>query len=121
LFSICSHIAFLFIKKLSDAIGTNKLADKFQKVEEEYHFTSIQMINYQIKLDQGNGFPNRELPDLKKTLEQYPLSYYVLKQMVINHLHRNPVDFKDKQRICEFLGIPIQRQLKFEHTRKKDS
>jgi GTPase SAR1 family protein len=119
-FSMCSHISRLFIKKISDAIGTDKFADKFERIEGEFNYISVQLTNYQIKLDQGKGFPNRELPKLKKAIEQYPLSYFVLKQMVTNHLHRNPVDYKDKQRICEFLSIPIQKQIKFNSDSKKE-
>lgn len=118
-FSMCSHVSYLFIKKISDSLGSSKFADKFDKIEEEYDFISVQLTNYQIKLDQGKSFPNKELPKLKKAIEQYPLSYFVLKQMVTNHLHRNPVDYKDKQRICEFLGIPIQKQLKYNSNSKK--
>jgi uncharacterized protein YutD len=119
-FSMCSHISYLFIKKISDSLGSSKFADKFDKIEEEYNYISVQLTNYQIKLDQGKSFPNKELPNLKKAIEQYPLSYFVLKQMVTNHLHRNPVDYKDKQRICEFLGIPIQKQIKYNSNSKKE-
>lgn len=119
LFSLCTQISYLFIKKISDSVGTNKLIDKYPKVQEELDFASVKLINFLIKLDQSSGFPDRDLQSIKDKIEKHPMSYFILKRMVVNHLHRHPVNYKDKQRICTFLGIPMESQLRLDTERKK--
>jgi hypothetical protein len=118
LFSLCSQISFLFIRKVSDSMGSSKLMDKYGRIQEELDFASVKLINFLIKLDHSSGFPDKDLSILKSQIEKHPLSYYVLKRIVINHLHRNVLNYKDKQRICTFLGIPLESQLKIEATMK---
>lgn len=114
LFAICSQISFTFIKKVSDSIGSNKFIDKFPIIEQNNNFSSVKLINFLVKLDHLQGFPERDLKQIKQYIERYPLSYFVLKRMVLNYLHRHPVDYKDKQRICSFLSIDIETQIKIE-------
>lgn len=119
LFSICSQISLLFIKKLSDSVGTNKLSDKYSKIYDELPFISVQLTNFLIKLEYDNAFPNNELSNIKSEVEKHTLSYYVLKRMVVAHLHRHEVGYKDRQRICSFLGIPIESQIVIEAKKQK--
>lgn len=121
LFSLCTQISFTFIKKISDSVGTTKLMEKYSKVQEEMDFASVKLINLLIKLDQGSGFPDRDLQTIKTYVEKHPMSYFLLKRMVVNHLHRHPVGYKDKQRICTFLGIPMESQIRLEAGRKKEA
>ncbi|MEO8849868.1 MAG: hypothetical protein ABI440_14715 [Casimicrobiaceae bacterium] len=119
LFSLCTQISFIFVKKISDSVGTNKLMEKYPKIQEELNFSSVKLINFLIKLDHASGFPDRELQTIKGEIEKHPMSYFLLRQMVLNHLQRHPVDYKDRQRICSFLGISMESQLKLEADRKK--
>ena len=119
LFSLCTQISYTFVKKISDSVGTSKLMDKYPMVQSEFDFASVRLINFLIKLDHVSGFPDRDMQTLKEYVEKHPMSYFLLKRMVINHLHRHPVDFRDRQRICAFLGIPIESQLRLEADRKK--
>lgn len=119
LFALSTQISFVFIKKISDSVGSSKLMDKYPKVQEELDFASVKLVNYLIKLDHSNSFPGGELGEVKDSLERHPLSYFLLRRMVVNHLHRHPIDYKDKQRVCQFLGIPMESQLRIEAERKK--
>ena len=121
LFSLCTQISFIFVKKISDSIGTNDLMEKYPKVQEELDFSSVKLINFLIKLDHSIGFPDRELQTIKESIEKHPMSYFLLRRMVQNHLQRHPVDYKDRQRICAFLGISMERQLMLEAKRKKQT
>lgn len=121
LFSLSTQISYMFIKKISDSIGSNKLIEKYTKVQEEMNFSSVKLVNLLIKLDYVGGFPDRDLQAVKKDVEKHQMSYFLLKRMIVNHLHRHPVDYKDKHRICEFLGIPMETQLRIENIRKKQN
>lgn len=119
LFALSTQISFVFIKKIADSIGSNKLMEKYPKIQEELDFDSVKLINYLIKLEQSRSFPGNELGEIKQSLEKHQLSYFLLRRMVVNHLHRHPIDYKDKQRVCQFLGIPMESQLRIEAERKK--
>lgn len=121
LFTLCTQISYVFLKKISDSVGTIKLIEKYPKIQEELNFSSVKLINFLIKLDHSNGFPDRELQIIKESIERHPMSYFLLRQMVLNYLQRNPVDYKDRQRICTFLGISTETQLKLDAERKKQS
>ena len=82
---------------------------------------SVKLTNFNIKLDFQSGFPDKDLATIKSQIERHPLSYYVLKRMVVDHLHRNSLHYKDKQRICTFLGIPIESQFKIEASKKENA
>jgi hypothetical protein len=120
LFSLCTQISYTFVKKISDSVGTSKLMDKYPMVQNEFDFASVRLINFLIKLDHISGFPDRDMQTLKEYVEKHPMSYFLLKRMVINHLHRHPVDFRDRQKICAFLGISMDIQLKIDAQRKKN-
>jgi len=118
-FGFCTHLSYLIVKKISYSVGSNKLIDKYYKIQEELNYSSVKIINFIIKLDQQSGFPDRELQNVKEFVEKYPLSYFLLKKVVIMHLYRHPVQYRDKQRICQFLGISIENQFKIDDKRKK--
>lgn len=119
LFSLCTQISYTFIKKISDSVGNPKLMEKYGKVQEEMDFSSVKLVNLLIKLDHGSGFPDRDLQSIKVYVEKHPMAYFLLKRIIVNHLHRHPVNYKDKQRICEFLGISVESQIKLDLERNK--
>lgn len=114
LFGLCSQVSNMFFKKISDSIGSAKFLPKFKIVEDELNFSSIKLINFLIRLDHTSSFPQRELQTTKEKLESHMFSFHILRRMVVNHIQRYPVSYKEKQQICEFLGIPIERQLLME-------
>lgn len=120
LFAISSQLSYVFIKKISDSVGSSRLMDKYERVQEDLNFSSVKLINYLIKLDHAGSFPGNDLYKIKDSFERFPLAYYALKRMVVNHLHRNHIDHRNKQRVCQFLGIPMESQLKIEAMRKRE-
>lgn len=120
LFSLCTQISYTFIKKISDSVGTSKLMEKYLMVKEDHDYASVKLLNFLIRLDHmQSGFPHQEMADIKKYVEQHSMSSYLLSRIVLNHLHRHPVTYKDRQRICKFLGISIENQLILDASRKK--
>lgn len=120
MFSMCSQISLLFIKKISDSIGSNKLMDKYPRIQEEFDFLSVQLINFLIRLDNIQSFPKKELGTIKGVVEKHTLTNFVLKRIVINHLHRHVVSFQARQTIGQFLGISVETQLQIENNLKKE-
>lgn len=120
LFGFSNHVSYSIAKKVSDSIGTSKLKDKHLKLQEEIDTSSMYLVNFLIRLKTSKSFPYKDLKVVKKKVEKYQLSYFLLKNIVINYLQRNAINFKDKQRVCDLLNISTQQQNLVDNSRKKN-
>lgn len=118
LFSLCNHISYSFIKKISDSLGTEYLSEIFEKVYIKQNYTSVKLLKVAIRLDHHRSFPDSEIKTLSKDFTKNPLATNVLKRLVINYLYLYPTDHKNKSRILEFLNIPVSTQLRIDNTSK---
>lgn len=119
LLNFITQLSHLFLRKISDSVGTGKMMDKYDKIEDKHNTTSVRLVNFLIKLDHANSFPAKDLEKTKDKVNDFPLSYHLLRRIVVNHLHRHEVSYQQKQRICEFLGIPMETQLQLATKRER--
>jgi len=116
LFGFFSILAFSFIKRISESVGTSNLTETFKDILSQYQYNSVRLIDISIKLDHSHIMPIDDIGNLKEVFSKNYLSSTLLKRLVIDHLYMFPVDFKVKQRICEILGISIDDQIYIEKT-----
>lgn len=121
LFNICNQISYNFIKKISDSVGTENLENSYKSVLDKHSFNSVKLIDFSIKLDHFNSFPNEEMRTLKTDFSKSILAQQIMKRMVINYLYLFPTTQEQKQRILSFLDIPmnVQRRIDFTSQQKK--
>ena len=114
------RLEFAF-KKTASSLGSDKLAETFDEILDKHNYTAAQLIDISIKLDFYKAFPSNDIKKLKEKISNDFLPLTVLKRMVINHLYMFPVDYKDKQKICNMLEIPMktQRAIDIVSTQKK--
>lgn len=110
LFKVCCMISYVFIKKVSEAVGSEKLSETFNEILEKNDITSAHMIDISIKLDFFRAFPHEDISKLSRKLSGNLLPGFLLKQFVITYLYMFPTTYQDKQRICNMLGIPMDSQ-----------
>lgn len=110
IFNLCSLSAFGIIKRVTNAIGYENLAGTFEDILATYDFNSVRLIDTSIKLDHNKRFPWDELERLKKDIEKNYLANIVLRNLVINYLYVFNTSFKDKQKLCEMMGIKMEQQ-----------
>jgi hypothetical protein len=111
LFGFCSLLAFSFIKRISESIGTSNLSETFREIQSKYSYNSVRLIDISIKLDHFHKIPIDDIKELKDIFSKNYLSSIILGRLVIDHLYMFPVDYRDKQKICDILGIPIDDQI----------
>lgn len=121
-FRLCFMSAFGITKRISNAIGYDKLVNSFQKALELQPYNSVKLIDLSIKLGYSNIASNMDLIDeYKEDVEKNKLSMVVLQNIVMDYMYMFDTDFKTRSKICNTLGISVQEQLKIDHisTQKK--
>ncbi|WP_339221920.1 metallophosphoesterase [Paenibacillus sp. FSL W7-1332] len=122
LFNICCVLSYQIFIKIAESVGSKNMRNTFSQITENNKFTSIRLIEIAIKLDQLRSLPYPDIKLLKEDVEKNVMALSILKLLVINHLYMYDTNRIDKQRICDLLGIPIDKQITIDLTssRKKD-
>ncbi|MBX7205485.1 MAG: metallophosphoesterase [Bacteroidia bacterium] len=110
LFGLCALSTFGIIKRVTNAIGYEKLAGTFQDILTNNNFNSVKLIDASIKLDHNKSFPWTELDNVKKDTDKNYLASIVLSNLVINYLHVFITSEEEKQKLCQKFGIRIEQQ-----------
>ncbi len=123
-FRLCFMTSFGITKRVSNAIGYDKLKNSFDKALEAQPYNSVKLIDLAIKLGYSSIATHIELiEDYKGEMEKSKLSMVVLQNLVIDYMYMFDTDYKTRSRICDMLGISVQEQLKIDQTstvKKKD-
>lgn len=118
-FRLCFMSSFGITKRVSNAIGYDKLAISFDKALDAQPFNSVKLIDLAIKLGYSSIASHIELiEEYKKEMEKNNLSLVVLQNIVIDYMYMFDTDYKTRSRICSKLDISIQEQRKIDKTSK---
>jgi predicted MPP superfamily phosphohydrolase len=110
IFSLCSTATFAILKRIANAIGSEKLSDTYYEIEHNHPYNSIALINAGIKLDHFLGFPMADLENLKIKNEKNILSQVVIRKFLIDHMYMYDLGFEKRQQICEKFDIKMEDQ-----------
>lgn len=118
-FDIIGIITFAFIQKAGSTVGSTYLKDNLASVVEKGESLGFDLIQMSYQLDLPEAIPFTQLKTLNRSVEKNVFAQALLCSMALKHLHLFKVSYKDKQRLCEELGIKLQRQLALEHNRQR--
>jgi len=111
--------SFGLTKRVSNSIGYDKLKNSFEKAMESNPVNSVRLIDLSIKL----GFSS--IKSQVETIKEYEenmtgnkLSFMVLRNLAIDHLHMFDTDYKTRSRLCQILKITEKEQLIIDATSK---
>ncbi|MBB5284041.1 hypothetical protein HNQ92_002184 [Rhabdobacter roseus] len=115
-FRLCFMTSFGITKRISNAIGYDKLKNSFDKALEAQPYNSVKLIDLAIKLSYSNIVSHIDIIEkYKDDMEKNKLSVVVLQNLVIDYMYMFDVDYKTRSRICSKLGISVQEQRKIDH------
>jgi len=111
--------SFGLIKRVSNSIGYDKLKNSFEKALDNNHVNSVRLIDLAIKL----GFSSIKsqvdtIKNLEETMTTNKLSFMVLRNLAIDHLHMFDTDYQTRSRLCQILKISEKEQLVIDATSK---
>jgi len=116
-FRLCFMSSFGITKRVSNAIGLDRLNNTFEKALEAQPYNSIKLIDLAIKLGYSSLASNIEqVETYKDEMKKNKLSNVVLQNLVIDHMYMFDTDYKTRSRICNKLGISVQEQLRIDQT-----
>ena len=116
-FRLCFMASFGITKRVSNAIGYDKLKNTFDKALIAQPYNSVKLIDLAIKLGYSSIATQMELIEAyKDDMETNKLSTVVLQNLVIDYMYMFDTDYKTRNRICNKLGISVQEQLKIDQT-----
>ncbi len=116
-FRLCFMSSFGIIKRISNAIGYDKLKNTFDKTFAEQPYNSVKLIDLAIKLGYSSIATQIELiEEYKDEMEKNKLSTVVLQNIVIDYMYMFDTDYKTRSKICNKLGISVQEQLRIDQT-----
>ncbi|MCR6790249.1 STAND family AAA ATPase [Bacillus thuringiensis] len=110
LFNFCSAISYHFIKKVSNSVGTDNLTETFKKVLDKHNSIAINLIDISIKLDYFTSFPFNDIRNFKNRINGNVFATILLRYMARDYLYMFNVNYDDKQRICNMLGLSLEEQ-----------
>ena len=116
LFLVVTLISIGMIRAITNSIGTKKLNEDYNKIEKEYPYNSILLINYSNRLEHYSRFPHSELKTLAKVSLNNHLMRKILIHLTVNYLYLFPTQKKEKQEIARLLNIPIKEQTLIQKT-----
>lgn len=82
----------------------------------KHNYNSIKLIDFSIKLDHNNSFPVKDMKTLKEEINKNPLSFNVMRKLIVNHLYMFPTRIETRQTIFSTMNISMEAQRKIEHT-----
>lgn len=118
IFRLSYLISYAVIRRISDAVGTDKLASTYKNVLENNQNTATKLITLSIELGYKSRIPMDNIKDYSKSFQKNNLAKVILRQIVINHLYMYDTSITEKQKICSILGIKIADQRKIDHKSK---
>jgi hypothetical protein len=107
-------MSYGFIRRIARATGAAQLKPTYEEVRQELDEPIVDLVTLAIKVEQFTGFPHRDATDLSVRVGGKVLPRAILQALVINHLYMFPIGFKEKQRICELMGISFKAMQRLE-------
>ncbi len=111
MFELLGILTLGFIRRCGISVASPYLAKVIERVVEQHSTTTYRLILTTIDLERQGGLNDlSRLRSLNRDIEGNSLAQWVLKQLVLAHMHMYPTTIAQKQKICAELNIAIHSQ-----------
>lgn len=107
-FSILERFAFAVVRHVAVSVGSKDLELTYEPYFAANTELSRRLIQLLIKLENGEGFPKREVEALARDTERENFARTLLQHIMWEHFRMFPVRPQLRQTLCELLGIKHQ-------------
>lgn len=119
IFRLCFMSSFGITKRISNAIGYDKLKNTFEKALAARPYNSVKLIDLAIKLGYSNLASQVDtILVYKDDMDKNKLSTVVLQNLVIDYMYMFDTDYRTKRLVCNKLKITFKEQIRIDKTSK---
>jgi predicted MPP superfamily phosphohydrolase len=111
IFYFCELLSFGMIKRISHAVGSEKLVLTYEDIQVSSSSNAIEFVQTAIRLDHFRQFPEKKILALWGKVSKSVFGSTLLKLMVAEHFYLFPRPYSLRQSICDKLGISYKKQL----------
>ncbi len=106
-------IIFGWLYKIVDSLGYDKLIDTADKINSKTNTPASKLINFSIHAWYKKQINIEKLKSLYDDFDKNKnyTAKYILKDIVSRHIYMHKLDFREKQKIDNLLGLGVKKQL----------
>ena len=115
-------VIFSWLHEIVDSLGYDQLIETADDVNDENGSVVSKLINLYIHTWYTKKLNFQKISSIYKDLEDDKnyQAIYILKDIVCRYIYMHPVDFKDKQRVGQLLGLSVKRQVAVQQKLEKN-
>jgi len=99
----------VILRAISGAAGSRSLRDVYAVLSANNESASYRIMDFIVRMDHLDRFPEMELSGLIGAVEPNTFAHNLVRLLVFDHLHLARTEIARKQRICNEVGISMQR------------
>ena len=111
LFQIAFLASWVFIKRVSSAVGYDKLNLTYAEIMKDYHANSYKLIDLSIDLNY-NEIDIDRIEEYKKLMEKNHMSLMILRELTLHHLYLFDDGYQKRQQVFQLFNVESSRQKK---------
>lgn len=111
LFQYAFLASWVFIKRVSSAVGYDKLNLTYAEIMKNYHANSYKLIDLSIDLNY-NEIDIERIEDYKKQMEKNHMSLMMLRELTLHHLYLFDDGYQKRQQVFQLFNVESSRQMK---------
>jgi len=122
LFFLTELLCLGTIKRISFAVGSERLIPTYDDVQKIYDNVATEFVQTEIRMDHSPQFPEKRVLELKKKVGKNIFGETLLRMLVADHFYLFLRSYRVRQRVCQKLGIkPTKKMLTGSaQTKRKD-
>lgn len=111
LFQFAFLASWVFIKRVSSAVGYDKLNLTYAEIMKDYHANSYKLIDLSIDLNY-NEIDIDRIEEYKKLMEKNHMSLMMLRELTLHHLYLFDDGYQKRQQVFQLFNVESSRQKK---------
>jgi len=116
LFGLGAVSSYYMVRRITQAIGYEKLENVFAEVKENHPMSSTTLIDVSNRMEIHGRLPFGELEKAKEAMKGNSMAYSVLRNLVMNFLYMFNTDVRDRQKVMAMFDIKMGSQRVIEAT-----
>lgn len=109
LFQFAFLASWVFIRRVSSAVGYDKLNLTYEEIMRNYQTNSYKLIDLSIDLNY-NEIDVERIEDYAKLMEKNHMSYMMLRELTLHHLYLYDDGFKKRQQVFQIFNVDDKQQ-----------